>query len=379
LVIVGASVRAAAFSALRAGLRPWCADLFADVDLQRVAPVVPVQGQDYPEGLLEIVKQAPPVPWMYTGAMENRRDLVGRLTETRPLWGCDPAALALARNPWRVATCLREADLPCPDIRLVPVTGRWLIKPLAGAGGRGIAVWDGRQESLSRKKVYFQEMVEGLPCSAVYVGDNSGARLLGVTRQLIGEPWLHAGPFHYAGSVGPLSLGTAATTLFEWIGNALCRGCNLRGLFGVDCILRDGVPFPVEVNPRYTASVEILEHTTGLESLELHRTACMLSRSPQGRAGLRLAAKQGGDCNIVGKAILFARDPLTFPADGPWLAALDQPVTPLRDFADIPPAGSFIDRGRPILTLFARAASVEECLGELRRRAEILDRRLFGR
>jgi len=32
VLIVGASARAAAFSALRAGLRPWCADLFADLD-----------------------------------------------------------------------------------------------------------------------------------------------------------------------------------------------------------------------------------------------------------------------------------------------------------------------------------------------------------
>ena len=36
VVIFGASVRAAAFSALRAGLRPWCADLFADFALKKV-------------------------------------------------------------------------------------------------------------------------------------------------------------------------------------------------------------------------------------------------------------------------------------------------------------------------------------------------------
>ena len=30
LLLFGASTRAAAFSALRAGLKPWCVDLFAD-------------------------------------------------------------------------------------------------------------------------------------------------------------------------------------------------------------------------------------------------------------------------------------------------------------------------------------------------------------
>ena len=37
--LVGASTRAAAFSALRAGLTPFCWDLFADTDLAAVADV----------------------------------------------------------------------------------------------------------------------------------------------------------------------------------------------------------------------------------------------------------------------------------------------------------------------------------------------------
>ena len=40
LILFGASTRAAAFSALRAGLRPWCADLFADADLQAHCPAM---------------------------------------------------------------------------------------------------------------------------------------------------------------------------------------------------------------------------------------------------------------------------------------------------------------------------------------------------
>ena len=40
LLLFGASVRAAAFSALRAGLRPWCADLFGDADLQARCPAL---------------------------------------------------------------------------------------------------------------------------------------------------------------------------------------------------------------------------------------------------------------------------------------------------------------------------------------------------
>src|SRR5437667_188035 len=68
LLIVGASARAAAFSALRAGLRPWCADLFADVDLQRACPALRIAGRGYPHGLERMLGLAPPGPWLYTGA-----------------------------------------------------------------------------------------------------------------------------------------------------------------------------------------------------------------------------------------------------------------------------------------------------------------------
>ena len=47
LVIIGASARAAAFSAHRAGMRPWCVDLFGDADLARRFPVRRVALADY--------------------------------------------------------------------------------------------------------------------------------------------------------------------------------------------------------------------------------------------------------------------------------------------------------------------------------------------
>ncbi|MCH2591273.1 MAG: hypothetical protein MK004_22585, partial [Planctomycetales bacterium] len=54
LVIVGASARAAAWSAIRAGRRPLCADLFADRDLLAVAAAIAVE--DYPLGLVKAVE-----------------------------------------------------------------------------------------------------------------------------------------------------------------------------------------------------------------------------------------------------------------------------------------------------------------------------------
>jgi predicted ATP-grasp superfamily ATP-dependent carboligase len=204
---------------------------------------------------------------------------------------------------------------------------------------------------------YLQEYVEGEARAALYAAAPEGTRLLGVTRQLVGEPWLHAAPFRYCGSVGPLPLGATERANLERLGDVLAAGCGLRGLFGVDGVWRDGAFWPVEVNPRYTASVEVIEHATGLAALAWHRRAF----DPEAPVPPQPSAASA----VSGKAILFAGASLTFPREGPWLDAAA--------FADIPDAGQRIEARRPILTLFACTTSVQACLEALQVKAAGLD------
>src|SRR5262249_34471912 len=154
--------------------------------------------------------------WMYTGGLENRPALVEKLCRLRPLWGNGADVLRQVRSPVLVAERLRRAGVACPEVRLnaaeVPKRGRWLVKPREGVGGRGIAFVEDRAGLSRHRHVFFQEYVEGEPCSAVYLGGGqlqfadgtvAGAEFLGATRQLVGEPWLHAARFHYCGSIGP--------------------------------------------------------------------------------------------------------------------------------------------------------------------------------
>ncbi len=78
---------------------------------------------------------------------------------------------------------------------------------------------------------------------------------------------------------------------------------------------------------------------------------------------------------IVGKAILFARQPVTFPED--WPTEENVAGWSLPSFADIPSPGERIEAGRPILTFFARAETVKGCLTQLQCLAGDLERRLY--
>ena len=47
------------------------------------------------------------------------------------------------------------------------------------------------------------------------------------------------------------------------MGAALADVFDLCGLFGVDGVVRGNRFWPVEINPRYTASMEVLEYVPG--------------------------------------------------------------------------------------------------------------------
>ncbi len=379
LIILGASTRAAAFSALRAGLRPWCADLFADLDLQARCPVMRLAGDCYPMGLAELVQTELPGAWMYTGGLENHPDLIQRMARRRPLWGNGARELELVRDPLLVHRALQAAQLPAPAVypqaSMLPASGRWLRKPYHTRGGAGIRFWKpGTTGTDARSPGYFQEYIDGDPCAALYVADGQRTWLLALTRQLVGTRWLHAGRFRYCGSVGPVEVPDALRASLTRLGRVLTLTCGLRGLFGVDGVLRNGLFWPVEVNPRYTASVEVYEYATRISALSWHSQVFTHGSLP-----CRAAPPAPADGH-VGKAILFARADLIFPADGPWLSALRTraPLHELPAFADIPATGEHIPRGRPVLTFFARAESVAACLDSLQAQAADLDRWLFG-
>ena len=98
VLILGASARAAIHSARRAGLTPHAADLFADRDATAYATVRKCDLADYPDGLERLADTFPPMPWLYTGGLENHPELVDRVAAKRPLWGNCSAVLRGVRG-----------------------------------------------------------------------------------------------------------------------------------------------------------------------------------------------------------------------------------------------------------------------------------------
>jgi predicted ATP-grasp superfamily ATP-dependent carboligase len=80
---------------------------------------------------------------------------------------------------------------------------------------------------------------------------------------------------------------------------------------------------------------------------------------------------------LFGKAIYFAPQRLIFPDSGPW--KLTEPIDPWKvpRYADIPTAGSVIEKGQPVLTFFAKGTDESGVERQLQQIATELDQ-LFG-
>jgi predicted ATP-grasp superfamily ATP-dependent carboligase len=388
LVVVGASVRAIAASAARAGWSVHAADLFGDHDLRAVAVVVRTI-HPYPAGLPAAIAGFPPSPWLYTGALENHPRLIAAVAGARPLAGCSAVAVAAVRDPARLAAALHGGGLSFPETRDspagLPADGTWLIKPLASAGGRGIRRWQGGDALPTAEpgRHLWQRLVPGRAWAAGYLLAADTVRLVATSRQLLGRRWCRAGRFAYCGSVDvdPASLPPAITVQLDRLGRVLASAFGLVGLVGVDLVIDDlGHVHVIEVNPRPSASLELVERATGLSLAAAHLAACGLGPAP---APTPSPAHDGRSRRTAWtKAILFAAHDLPFieatltrtlAVARPWSEADGWPAV-----ADIPEPPQAIPAGSPICTVFAPGPAPAAALKELRRRVTTVAAAITG-
>jgi uncharacterized protein len=372
VLLAGVSTRGFAESAVRAGYEVVAVDGFGDLDLRAGAAevhVVRVGGRFSARAAVAAVRDVSCEAAVYVASFENHPRAVRALAANRVLWGNPPAVLARARDPRRLARVVGEAGLPRPRVRLTQpppgARGGWVVKPFHSGGGDGVAVW--RRGVPMPRGSYLQERISGVTGSIVFAADGRRAVPLGLSRMLVGEPAFGAGGFRYCGSI----LGSAGDAQFPaderlleratLLAERVTQAFGLVGVNGVDFVARRGLPYAIEVNPRYTAAMELVERAYGISLFDVHAGACR-----QTLPAFDLAAVRRRTPGAVGKAILYARRPGVLGDTRPWLSDAD--------VRDISSPGTRFARREPICTIFARGGDGAGCFAALARRAARLYR-----
>lgn len=378
LLIMGASVRAAAQAAVRAGLQVVGSDLFGDEDLVSVGPHWKIKR--YPGEFLRVISNLQGLPWMYTGGLENYPTLVDRFAAHGKLWGNNGNTLRQVRDPQTLAQVVHavatrlEAPLRFPQTlatSLLPVApqgdGAWLYKPRRGSGG--LAVRPANQMAKYPRQGFWQRKITGIPHSASFLSAGGSCLVLGISRQycvqdLAGQSnAAQQTPFAYAGSIGPLPMTEEEADWLIELGEQLTRQAGLIGLWGADFIVDDdGVWWLLEVNPRYTASMEVLEESLSVPLLYWHQMAAENAWLPEVPKHALLAPQR----RTIAKGIVYASRSFTanelFLNRVKSLSKGQQPAGIVYEWptlADIPNVGQFIPGGAPVCSIYAREHTAE--------------------
>ena len=374
VLLAGVSTRAAAESAARAGFDVTAIDAFADVDQHPSVSAHSLGDRFSPDAAARHGRNMTCGAVAYGSSFENHPDAVSLFAAGRTLWGNPPEVLRRVRDPLLLSQALRRRGFAAPVLSGSNRTSEaepaahWLVKPFASGGGHRVRRWHPGERV--PRGCYLQEFVPGTPGSIVFVAARGRAVPIGLTRELIGEDAFGVSGYRYCGNI-LTAAGEDDDVLnsAQRLAAAVSEEFGVIGVNGIDFVVRDGIPYAIEVNPRWCASMELVERSYDLSVFGAHAAACRDGVLP----GFDLErARRGADA--VGKAIVFARQDVTV---GDLRTRLDERVS-AGNLRDIPSPGTAIRAGHPVCTVFASGRDVAACHGELVRRAALVEASLTG-
>lgn len=373
LFVIGAAARATAAMARRAGFRVGCFDAYGDVDLvENVAWSRVIAFGDHRPELppAEFRAIVGATPWCYGGPMENVPEWLEEAARGTVLWGNSAACCRSVCDVFELVDFLRSIRSPIEIPETRPSTDRpkglggWIRKPARGSGG-----WDVRKartitfdRETGDKNLgvgYWQKRIAGLPFGATVASDGIRAVVLGLCESRLGAP---GRPFAYAGSVGPIR-GRRVRELapvLDALADRLTQKYGLKGLWNIDLIYepRKKRWYSLEINPRPSASMEVLEISARVSLMAISRQIFQNDPDWYGAAeACRRSIAETMSPHM--KRIVYAQRMTTIERmPGRVMNVMDESGWPAASIlmfrADVPRIGTVIERGEPKWTTIKR-------------------------
>ncbi len=388
IAIVGFSARAASQIAKKAGFDVVAVDVCADRDLIcDCRSHFHLDDSEWPDALNALY---PSAPLLLTGGMEHRTHLLERCRAASNRCGPTAHQLDCMRSLDNWAKWANSCDIGWPItcrtwqevIRYEKPLRQlnWLMKPFKSAGGIGTTELFSTNvfaDDFTKEQsvFYFQKRLPGETIGVTFLSSEFGSTLVGATAAWIPDSKLPGMNYVYPGSYGPVSLSDKQLAKLQLFARTTGNESGLLGLWQADFLLYEGELTLLEINPRWSASMDILEVCLNAGLVEMHHACINMKMSPA------IFCKYSNDCIheaksavtlMLGKLVVYANDPLIVTqsqSDEWWSKRWGCDLVSLlkgSQFADIPSAGTKIAKGHPILTVLTSGCSSESILSELR-------------
>ncbi|MCY3006375.1 MAG: hypothetical protein NTV29_10405 [Planctomycetota bacterium] len=408
ICLIGSSCRAAAQSAARARctrILAW--DDFLDADLLAIAQARSLA--DFPEASPEDLADLQGLPLVLCGGMENQPDFVQRRIDQGMRCGVTGDSLRQLRaiaswQRWAFesrigwpATIENLSDPSTHPSLDSDHSQRWLLKPLARAGGVHIRAFESDSieptpGSQSANQWYLQQYVPGVSIGVSYCTDRvlgnpnaqtpdgtqpDGTRIVGIARSIQAEELDAPLPWIYRGSLAPYSVSPSVHASLERFAKIVAQETGIRGLWQADFqIDPQGQLWLLEINPRWSASMELHETLQGFSWMNEHLRIVLAESKTPADALYSVPSPGLPGPGQVAKGILYAPHAMHLSASeidrlwrSRWHGTLRELETADFCIADIPqsdPLGVDFSEGMPIATLLVAGGKNADLPEEIR-------------
>ena len=332
VLILAQSGRFLAQAAKQAGYPVWVADCFGDTDTLAYASrwlAIPAISELSEQALLTTLGQltkGQTCQLVCGSGVEKFHSILARLPKHIRLVGNDPTTIAKIKSPTLFFETLKLLKIKHPksQLKCPRDTTNWLMKADFGFGGSHIQTANTEKH---RPGYYYQQYEIGQSISALFIANGTKAKLVSLNEQhLSGDATT---PFLLKGLSAPCPLSDQNILIVKMIIDQLSFAFGLVGFNSIDFIVnRKDQIFLLEVNPRPSASMELLAKQEQLFQLHLH--AC------QGQLPDNISL---GD-NLSSLLYHFASADIVIPANMSWPKSCH----------DLPADGTEIKQSCPIFT-----------------------------
>ena len=394
LLVIGIDVVSLTVSARKAGYQVYVADFFGDQDLKHVCSKSlsiikqkpektcgQMSGDFNPEALLqlarELLKKNTIDAALLSSGLDDYLDVLFELNDLIPILGNHPNVIKKIRDKMNFFQELKRLGIPHPETAIAenyeearekskdigyPV----LVKPSRGFGGVGIRKAQNSKElrqafrdaSFFDEKVLIQEHISGTPASASLISSTNRAITLILNEQLLGlDEVSQEEPFGYCGNVVPLMATRAVTDKCKDIVERIAMHFGLVGSNGIDLVIsNDGIPYVVEVNPRFQGTLECVEQVLGINMVKAHVKACLEGILP----------------TIIKKPQVFCTRLILFAPQRSMVPDL----TIFEEVRDIPIPRVIVEKGEPVCSIIVEAADRNSSLRKAKAIAKLIRKSL---
>ncbi|MBA8881404.1 ATP-grasp domain-containing protein [Phyllobacterium myrsinacearum] len=306
-----------------------------------------IDGRHLVEALKKLAGEDNPVAVVYGSGFERNPEMIEAISQSFPVAGNSTKTVRLIKDPAGLAELCDESGIPHPDIRFdIPDYPQdWLSKLAGGAGGSHVKpVNDG----IADQQRYFQRFITGRNLSALFLANREKAHIVGFSQQWSSPS--KTSPFRYGGAVRLRRYDKKnARQIEDWL-TALTYRTDLAGLCSADFIVGDAGLHLIEINPRPGATLDIFDtEDTPLLRQHLRAVAGFDFTTPSYK-------------NSAASAIAYTAEAISAFPEVVWPALT----------ADHQMAGTTLQAGDPVCTVFATALSASAAMKAVKSRVKML-------